>query len=95
MREGSPPPPVMCHMSRVICHVSHVTCHTMCIFFNLKLVGGGIFIWYSMFLKISITFVKVLILRFYEIFTVVLSASAKFLDATLYVAFSRYRILTN
>ena len=25
LRERSPPPPVMCHMSHVTCHMSHVT----------------------------------------------------------------------
>ena len=53
MREGSPPPPVMCHMSRVMCqvsgvrgHVSHVTNVTCQIFFYkvVKLFGGGSFI---------------------------------------------------
>ena len=44
LREGSPPPLVMSHMSHVMCHVSKVRCH-MCfvlLFLDqvMKLVGG-------------------------------------------------------
>ena len=31
LSEGSPPLPVMCHMSRIMCHVSRVTCHMSCV----------------------------------------------------------------
>ena len=33
LREGSPPPPIICHMSCVTCHMSNVTCHVFLFFF--------------------------------------------------------------
>ena len=45
LRAGLPPPPVMCHMSRVICQIPRVTCHVSQFFsFSdqvVKLVVGG------------------------------------------------------
>ena len=33
LREGSTPPPVMCHMTRIMCHVSGVKSQMPCVFF--------------------------------------------------------------
>ena len=41
--EGSPPPPVMCHVSHITSHVSLVKCQMLYFLLNkvMKLVGGG------------------------------------------------------